>query len=130
VNTAPPGVVATLHSANADHLAHLAPEADRRTVKGILVSIDGGLLPDQVNLVRRSELGALQKLPAEEGDECYRTSLVIYPTGLVGERILTKNEHGVVDEEVLHTPWPERGVAVEENDEDHPSKSNVSLVDC
>jgi hypothetical protein len=42
---------------------------------------------------------------------------------------LTEDEHGVVDEEVLHGPWPERRVAVEEDDEDHPSLADVSLQD-
>jgi len=40
---------------------------------------------------------------------------------------LTKDEHGVVDEEVLHGPRPEGRVAVEEDDEDHPSLADVSL---
>jgi hypothetical protein len=42
---------------------------------------------------------------------------------------LTKDEHGVVDEEVLHRPRPEGRVAVEEDDEDHPSLADVSLQD-
>jgi hypothetical protein len=68
-NASPSGVVATLNPANADHLAHLPPEADRRAVEGVLVSIDGRTLPDQIDLVGCSELGAFQKLPTEEGDE-------------------------------------------------------------
>jgi hypothetical protein len=55
-----PGVVAALHSADANHLAHLTPEADRRAVEGLLVSINGRTLPDQINLVCLSELRALQ----------------------------------------------------------------------
>jgi hypothetical protein len=43
---------------------------------------------------------------------------------------LTKDKHGVVDEEVLHAPWPERDVSIEEDNENHPSKSDVSLMYC
>ena len=82
-NASPPGVVATLDSADANHLAHLTPEADRWAVKGLLVSIDGGTLPDQIDLVGRSELGALQQLPAEESDECCKVWLVECHTDLV-----------------------------------------------
>jgi hypothetical protein len=42
---------------------------------------------------------------------------------------LTEDEHGVVDEEVLHRPRPEGRVTVEEDDEDHPSLADVSLQD-
>jgi hypothetical protein len=129
-NASPSGVVATLDPANADHLAHLTPEADRWAVEGLLVSIDGGTLPNQIDLVGRSELGALQKLPTEESDESCEDKLVACPTKLAGDYKLTKDKHGVVDEEVLHTPRPERGVSVEEDDEDHPSKSNVCLIYC
>ena len=41
---------------------------------------------------------------------------------------LTEDEHSVVDEEILHAPWPEGGVAVEEDYEDHPSLTDVSLA--
>ena len=126
-NASPPGVVATLNPANADHLAHLTPEADRRAVEGLLVSIDGGTLPDKIDFVGRSELGALQELPSEEGDECCENKSVTCSAKLIRRHKLTKNEHSVVDEEVLHAPRPERGVSVEEDDEDHPSKSDVSL---
>ena len=43
---------------------------------------------------------------------------------------LTDDEHGVVDEEVLHAPRPEGGVTVEEDDEDHPALGDVGLQRC
>lgn len=59
-NASPSGVVATWDSADANHLAHLTPEADGWAVKGLLVSIDGGALPDQIDLVCALQLGTLQ----------------------------------------------------------------------
>jgi hypothetical protein len=82
-NASPSGVVAALNPANADHLAHLTPEADRRAVEGLLVSIDGGTLPDQIDLVWCSELGALQQLPSEEGDKCWKDKSVTCHAKLV-----------------------------------------------
>jgi hypothetical protein len=44
--------------------------------------------------------------------------------------MLTEDEHGIVDEEVLYAPRPERAIAVEEDNEDHPPKADVCLIDC
>lgn len=41
---------------------------------------------------------------------------------------LTKYQQGVVDEEVLDAPGPEAAVTVEEHDEQHPAKTDVSRV--
>jgi hypothetical protein len=45
-DTASPLVVATLGSADANDLQHLAPEADGRTVESLLVSVDTWFFPD------------------------------------------------------------------------------------
>lgn len=68
-NAASSRIVAALNPANSNDLAHLAPEADGRTVESILVSVDAGTLPDQVGLVWLDELCALDELPSGEGDE-------------------------------------------------------------
>jgi hypothetical protein len=130
-NASPPGVVAALDPANTDDLEHLAPEADRRAVEGLFVGVDAGALPDEVGFERADEAGALDDLPAAEGDDgCLMSEVVSIEVEGFVEVIagwLTEDEHGVVDEEVLDTPGPEGRVSVEENDEDHPSHSNVSL---
>jgi hypothetical protein len=79
--------------------------------------------------VRLDNLGALDQFPAEERNECYAMVSILFDSKTPQGWRLTEDEHGVVDEEVLHTPWSERDVSVEEDDEDHPPKSNVSLVD-
>ena len=82
-NASPSGIVSTLDSAYADHLAHLTPEADRWAVECLLVGIDGGTLPDKIDLVGGSELGALQELPTEEGDKRCEIGLVACSVDLV-----------------------------------------------
>jgi hypothetical protein len=69
VYAASPRIVATLDPADTDDLDYLAPEADGRAVKGLLVRVDAWAFPDQIGLVGLDELGALEQLPAEEGDE-------------------------------------------------------------
>lgn len=76
-DASPSGIVAALDSADADHLAHLTPEADGRTIEGLLVSIDAGTLPDKIDLVWLPELGALHQLPAEEGNKSCNETLAI-----------------------------------------------------
>lgn len=68
-NASPPGVVAALDPANADHLQHLLPEADGRAVEGLFVGVNTGSLPDQVCLERADHSGALEELPAAESDD-------------------------------------------------------------
>jgi hypothetical protein len=100
-------VVAALGPADANYLEHLAPETDRRTVEGLLVRVDTWSLPDQIGLMRLDKLSALEQLPAEECDECCGMVSVLFDSETPRDWRLTKDEHGVVNEEVLHTPWPE-----------------------
>lgn len=127
VDASPPGVVATLDPTDADDLEHFAPEADGRTVEGLLVCIDAWALPNKIGIVWPDQSCALEELPTAEGNDSYFRLASIKRT--VVARALTENEHGVVNEEVFHTPWPERDVAVEQNDEDHPSKTDIRLLD-
>lgn len=41
---------------------------------------------------------------------------------------ITKNQHSVVDEEVLHIEWVQRGVAVASDNHHHPCQSDVCAV--
>jgi hypothetical protein len=129
-NASPPGIVAALDPADANDLNNFAPEADGRAVESLFVGVDAGSLPDQVCLVRADEAGALEELPSSEGDGGCEMMLLGNQNRNFEIRVrlgLTENKHGVVDEEVLHAPGPEGGVAVEEDDEDHPSLADVSL---
>jgi hypothetical protein len=127
-NASPPGIVAALDPADANDLNDFAPEADGRAVESLFVGVDAGSLPDQVCLVRADEAGALEELPSAESDDgCLARRVRIRTWIGWNDSGLTKDEHGVVDEEVLHVPGPERGVTVEEDDEDHPSLADVSL---
>lgn len=59
--------------ADTNELQHLPPEAKRLVQESSLVGIDGRALPDQIDLRWLDEAGAVDKLPAGEGDEsCYR----------------------------------------------------------
>ena len=92
-----------------EKLAHLLPEANRRTDERLLVRIDHRPLPDEVDLVRLDKLGLLQELPENE------------------ER---RNEelHGVVGEEAGHGPGEIGGVAVVAGGDEHPAGAEVGAV--
>jgi hypothetical protein len=129
-NASPPGIVAALDPADADDLNDFAPEADGRAVESLFVGVDAGSLPDKVCLVRADESGALEELPSSESDGGCEVMLLENRNRNLEIKVrlgLTKNEHGVVDEEVLHAPGPEGGVSVEEDNEDHPSLADVGL---
>ena len=90
-------------------VSHLSPEPDRRAVERGLICIDLGAFPDKINLVAGNNLCALEQLPEDEQN---------------GHDDL----HGVVCEEISHAPRLEGGVTIEDDNKDHPTKTNVGAV--
>lgn len=61
-------VVHILPPSDPKVLAQILPQAERR-LNTRLVRVNGGLLPDQIHLVRLDELGLLEELPEGEQHE-------------------------------------------------------------
>lgn len=88
---------------------HLGPEAAWRINEGSFVVVNGRALPDEIDLERRQQLGALDELPAKEGDGCHQ-------------------EERVVDEEIVDREGREARVSVAEDDHGHPSSTEPCLT--
>ena len=70
----------------SNEMTHLSPESHRRMNESLLVRINDRSIPNQVRLLRLDPLSLVNELPDQEQ---------------------WRNEqlHGVVGEEVGHTPW-------------------------
>jgi hypothetical protein len=89
----------------------LRPETHWWVDERRFICIDRRLLPDQVGFGRFDELGAMEEFPEDEEDG-------------------RDDEHRVVDEEGLDGPGRECGVAVAEDNHDHPGESDICLGIC
>lgn len=94
---------------NAYHAHHLGPEAHGRREESGLIRLHDGSLPNQISLPRPHNRRPMVQLPSK-----------IENWG--------KNDHGVVNEEILHTPRRKTGVSIAENDQGHTAQANPSAV--
>jgi hypothetical protein len=90
-------------------LPHFTPKACRWFIEGSLVRIYNWRIPRNIHLKRRNNLGALDQLPRHIQDR-------------------GKDEHSVIDEEVLDTPRFEGGIAICEDNEHHPAQANPATI--
>lgn len=100
-------------------------------------------MPDEIRFAGLDKFGLVNEFPRDKGDGCYKRREIVskpvvsflylgtldYMVFLLLWRLkLTENQHGVIDEEVLHIEWVQRGVAVASHNHNHPCQSEVGAV--